>query len=96
MLKIDKQVGIDGVVIGVVTALGPSGEVMVAFSENPTELPIAAKSTAAVTSDDIGRQAAILFENGDTGRPIVMGLIQNIQQKPDQVDRAFFMLEYEK
>jgi len=76
---------IDGVVIGVVTGLNSGSEPLVAYSVNESELPVKAKSTVMVSLDDIGREVALLFEYGDPGRPIIMGLVCNdvaAHQKP--------------
>lgn len=79
MNKVQKETAtkVDGVIIGVVAAVNDAGEILVAYAGNPSELPVVAKSTVAVTSDAIGREVALLFEDGDAGRPIIMGLIVN-------------------
>ena len=57
---------------------------MVALGNNTEDLPIAAKAATSVQPGDIGRQAAVLFENGDARSPVVMGLIQNLAKTPEQ------------
>ncbi len=85
MLQTDTKARIDGVVIGVVAGFSSNGEVLVAFGDNPQDLPIAAKAATAVSAEDLGRQAAILFENGNVKRPVVMGLINNLADNQKQV-----------
>ncbi len=75
--SIDNQTKINGVVIGVITGIGPNGSPIVAYSGNNSELPVMAKATVIIDSDAIGREAALLFEGGDITKPIIMGLIHN-------------------
>lgn len=64
------------VVIGVLAGLGGDGRPLVAFADNPSELPIAAKTVVAVSAEFVGREVALLFEDGDIGRPILIGIVQ--------------------
>jgi len=68
---------IDGVVIGIVAATKASGETLVAYSGNQSELPIVAKTTVSIDANSIGREVALMFENGDLTKPIIMGIIYN-------------------
>lgn len=88
MLQTDTKARIDGVVIGVVAGISSKGEVLVAFGDNPQELPIAAKAATAVNADDVGRRAAILFENGNVEHPVVMGLINRLAEGQQQVEHT--------
>ena len=85
MLQTETQTRIDGVVIGVVAGFSSNGEVLVAFGNNLQDLPIAAKAATSVSADDIGRQAAILFENGNVENPVVMGLIKNLPDNQEKI-----------
>ena len=66
---------IHGVVIGRFVALGPAREVLVDFPGSPAEAPIAARSMVPVSAADQGRAVALMFEEGDVGRPLLMGMI---------------------
>lgn len=70
---------LDGVVIGVLVGLPNDGTPVVAFPGNRETDAITARSTAALCQDDIGREVALLFENGDPRRPLVIGRIQHPQ-----------------
>lgn len=72
---------ISGVVIGLFLGFDEQGEALVDYPGNPTATAMRARSIAAVTTKDGGRDAALLFENGDPSRPILVGLIQNCVNK---------------
>jgi hypothetical protein len=61
---------------GVLAGFTPNGEPLVDFCANPTGAPVLAASTICVQKTDIGREAVLLFEDGDPARPILLGLIQ--------------------
>jgi hypothetical protein len=75
---------IDGVVIGVLAGLGPSGDPMVDFVGNPRGAPIPARAAVSTGPETVGREAALMFEGGDPARPILLGLIHApIPLEPD-------------
>ncbi|NND92028.1 MAG: hypothetical protein HKN42_14300 [Granulosicoccus sp.] len=65
-----------GVLIGVLTDIDQDGVPCVTYPGNLAVLPIAARVTTAISADAIGSEVALLFENGDITRPIIMGVIQ--------------------
>jgi hypothetical protein len=76
----------DGVVIGILIGFKEDRTPLVAFPGNPRMAAISAKTTATLTSADIGRDVALLFEGADPGRPFVIGRIQKAQYQ--QADRS--------
>ena len=66
---------LDGVVIGALIGLGERGEPLVIFPGNPLPEAVAARTTARLTADDVGREVALMFEDGDPRRPLVIGRI---------------------
>lgn len=65
---------IEGVVVGVL--LGFEGDhPLVVFAGNPSEAAIPARTLAPLGYEDIGAEVALLFEQGDARRPLVVGRI---------------------
>ncbi len=67
---------IHGVLIGTLVELGDEGQAKVSYPGNLAVLPVAARSTAPLTAESVGREVALLFENGDVRRPIIVGVMQ--------------------
>ena len=65
---------IDGVVVGRVVGVDGSGTTRVAFPGSPDH-GFAARTTTRIPAEDEGREVALMFEDGDPHRPIVMGKI---------------------
>jgi hypothetical protein len=72
---------VDGVILGelvAVTKLGPR----VRYPGCPSPEGALARAAAKVRKSDIGRRAALLFENGDLGLPILVGLLHHDDASP--------------
>ncbi|WP_425374817.1 DUF6484 domain-containing protein [Mesorhizobium tamadayense] len=65
---------IDGVVIGLLIGF-ECGAPLVVFVGNPRETAIAARSLTELDVSAIGSELALLFEEGDPTRPLVVGRI---------------------
>jgi Domain of unknown function (DUF6484) len=64
------------VTVGVLVGFAASGEPLVDHPENPSGAPLPARFTVPLDPSDIGREAALLFEGGDPGKPILLGLLR--------------------
>lgn len=65
---------IEGVVIGIF--LGFDGEApLVVFPGNAKETAVRARSLTEMSFDMVGAEVALLFEDGDVGRPLIVGRI---------------------
>ncbi len=72
MNDIDER--IDGVVIGLLLGFR-RWQPLVVFPGNPEEDALPARSLAELSSDMIGSEVALLFENGDPRKPLIVGRI---------------------
>lgn len=68
---------VHGILIGRLDELSDGGQALVTYPDNLAVLPIAARSTVQLTPDAVGKEVALLFENGDISCPIVVGVLQN-------------------
>jgi len=65
-----------GAVRGIIVAVSETGEPLVDFYGNPAGASLPAISTVSISRTAAGKEAVLLFEDGDLMRPIVVGLIQ--------------------
>lgn len=70
----DVKEQIDGVVIGVLLGFEEAVPTVV-FPGNPQDHAIPARSLATLDASAIGCEVALLFENGDPARPLIIGRI---------------------
>jgi hypothetical protein len=73
---------IDGVVIGVLLGF-EDGVAYVVYAGNPREAAVPARSLAALDYSMTGAEVALLFEDGDPARPLIVGrIVEPGQQAP--------------
>jgi len=73
---------IDGVVIGIFLGFGEDSPLVV-FPGNLQETAVPARSLAELTSEMIGSEVALLFQDGNPGRPLIVGRIVDPVPKSD-------------
>lgn len=66
---------IEGVVIGVFLGYDDDASPLVVFPGNLEETALPARSLTGLTSDMIGSEVALLFQEGDPARPLIVGRI---------------------
>lgn len=66
---------LDGVVIGVLVGLDENHNPLVVFPANPQEEAVTARTTTRLQHDDIGKEVALLFEQGNPQQPLIIGPI---------------------
>lgn len=64
------------VVIGKVTHLDDTGTPWVDYPGNPTHQALTALTTIPLSKDNLEREVALLFSEGDLKKPVIMGLIR--------------------
>ena len=82
--KATKSKKIDNVVIGLLLSIDEDGQPLVAYPGNPDETARIARSSAQLTTKDVGCEVALLFEGGDPKLPLVIGKIQQTRTTTDQ------------
>ena len=85
MNKIDER--IDGVVIGLLLGFD-HGRPLVVFPGNPEETALQARSLAELSSDMIGSEVALLFENANPLKPLIVGRIVDPVKRQTDSPRA--------
>lgn len=65
---------VDGVVIGLLVGF-KAGVPLVVFAGNPKDHAIPARSLAKLDRSALGGQVALLYEDGDRARPLIVGKI---------------------
>ncbi|MBZ9870523.1 DUF6484 domain-containing protein [Mesorhizobium sp. BR1-1-9] len=71
----DVRERIDGVVIGIFLGFDDAASPLVVFPGNPEETALPARSLTALTSDMIGSEVALLFQEGDPAKPLIVGRV---------------------
>ena len=78
---------IDGVVIGALLGFGDNGPLVI-FPGNPVETAQPARSLCELSADMIGCEVALLFQDGNPHRPLIIGrIIDPTRAKAPQVIR---------
>jgi hypothetical protein len=74
----------EGVVVGTVVGIDERGRPLVDFDGNHATSPLSARTTVLFRAEDIGREAVLIFAQGDLAQPILVGLVQPSQPAPDE------------
>lgn len=79
MERLDKPSGLtrrlDGVVIGALVGFSEDGAPLVDFPGNAQDNAIPTRAIVALTAEDVGREVALLFEDADPAKPLLIGAI---------------------
>lgn len=87
--KLSQSIAPGEIVLGSIAAINALGQPEVNFSLNPGEQALTAITTLVLTEQDINRQVALLFNQGDLSQPIVIGLIHSpLQAMLDNFEQA--------
>ena len=64
-----------GVAIGLLMGFDEASAPLVVYPGNPSDAAVPARATARLWPADVGCEVALLFEDGDPARPLVIGRI---------------------
>ena len=67
---------LNGVVIGRLEGFAESGAPLVSFEGSPTRGAHVARTLVAIRDAAVGSELALLFENDDAARPLVLGVVK--------------------
>jgi hypothetical protein len=76
-LSSEKRESIPGVLLGTLIGRDERGALVVDLPYAGFREPVLACSIAILTPDSIGRRVAVVFEQGDPSKPLVIGLVQD-------------------
>jgi len=91
LVATDESTSLNGVVVGLLVELATTGEPLVDFPGNPAGKPVPAMATTRLTANNVGGEVALLFENGDASRPLIVGPLLHpvaIAPEPTEADGA--------
>src|SRR6266851_3447103 len=63
--------------IGRIVAIRESGEPFIDFPSNASGELVSARSLVRVSAAETNREVALMFEDGDSTKPIIIGLLQS-------------------
>lgn len=72
---VDATRRLEGVVIGALVGFAEDGAPLVDFPGNPNDDPLIARTTTVLSRDVVGREVALLFEETNPTKPILIGPI---------------------
>ena len=75
--ELDSHISPGEIIIGELTGIDNAGRPMIIFGELDRDQALLAMTTQEINHRHIGRQVALLFANGETSRPVIIGLIHN-------------------
>jgi hypothetical protein len=79
---------IDGLRVGTLVALRDTHEALVVYKGQPGTAAIAARTTIDLGGAHVGREVALMFEEGDLRRPIVIGVVRRRETWPSMARPA--------
>jgi hypothetical protein len=78
--------------IGRIAAIRPAVGPLIDFPANTSGALVPARSSVPITENEIGREVALVFEDGDSARPIIIGVMQGVNH-PDVAHPAQVTLD---
>jgi hypothetical protein len=86
--KVRKPDKIEGGVVGLLVGFEETGLPLVDFPANPALAPVPARSLVPLADGEAGREIFLLFEQGETEKPVVVGVVQPPRPKHTEGPRS--------
>ena len=86
---------IEGIVVARVAGHDDAGQPLIDFAANPTGEILACRSLVSLPVDAVDREVAVMFEQGDLHRPIVLGLMASFERPDVELDTPLDSFERE-
>ncbi len=78
-----------GIIVGRLVTVSPQGVAEVDFPGNASCRPLCARTTISLEQKHINQEVALMFENGEWRKPIILGVLQAQGDVPEQgVDQS--------
>lgn len=71
-----------GCKVGALIGFAETGEPLVQLTDEKTTSIVRARTTQQLTDEHVGKEVTLIFENGDIQKPVVVGVIQKLEQTP--------------
>lgn len=86
---------IEGIVVARVAGHDDAGQPLIDFAANPIGEPLACRSLVPLAPDAVDREVAVMFEQGDLRRPIVLGVMASFERPPVEIETPLDEFERE-
>ena len=67
--------------MGVLAGISAQGQGLVAFDTHSVDTPVIGRTIVPLTSQDVGRQVCLMFEQGDPTKPVILGLLHIVEEQ---------------
>ena len=79
---------IDGVVIGLLVGFNENNEPLIVYPSSTKETAVPARTTTPLGEDALGKEIAVLFEQGNPSHPLIIGRIQHPDRRAEQENNS--------
>jgi Domain of unknown function (DUF6484) len=79
-----RTISLGEVVVGTLAGLNDAGEPLIRHPLDPSGSVMRARTTVPLDPSRIDREVVLAFENGDVGKPIVLGVLQQREDRPTE------------
>lgn len=78
--ELPSAAAVPAAMIGRIAAIRPAVGPLIDFPSNTSGALVPARSAVRITENEIGKEVALVFEDGDSAKPLIIGVMQNPNQ----------------